>query len=108
MNKCHHKLLIAIAFLFSYISSTYAESVWTLVTDVSELSVGDTVIIVANNANFAMSTEQKADNRGQIAIRKEGMFLNELYHMYIYSFICTDGFVYPVLCYEIIYMKEEL
>lgn len=74
MNKCHHKLLIAIAFLFSYISSTYAESVWTLVTDVSELSVGDTVIIVANNANFAMSTEQKADNRGQIAIRKEGMF----------------------------------
>lgn len=74
MSQSYHRLLIAIAFIFSHISTTYAESVWTLVTDVSELSVGDTVIIVANNANFAMSTEQKADNRGQIAIRKEGMF----------------------------------
>ncbi len=111
MNKCHHKLLIAIAFLFSYISSTYAESVWTLVTDVSELSVGDTVIIVANNANFAMSTEQKADNRGQIAIRKEGMFCsvetasNNTYDIQklilrkgkkdnTYAFYTGDGYLY--------------
>ncbi|MBO5083376.1 MAG: hypothetical protein J6C18_00665 [Bacteroidaceae bacterium] len=111
MNKCHHKLLIAIAFLFSYISSTYAESVWTLVTDVSELSVGDTVIIVANNANFAMSTEQKADNRGQIAIRKEGIFCsvetasNNTYDIQklilrkgkkdnTYAFYTGDGYLY--------------
>lgn len=74
MSQSYHRLLIAIAFIFSHISTTYAEPVWALVTDVSELSVGDTVIIVANNANFAMSTEQKTNNRGQIAIKKEGIF----------------------------------
>ena len=77
MNKCHHKLLIAIAFLFSYISSTYAESVWTLVTDVSELEVGDQVIITARNYNYAIGTEADPTNNIRlqaILIEKQGKF----------------------------------
>ncbi|MBQ9762246.1 MAG: endonuclease, partial [Oscillospiraceae bacterium] len=42
----------------------------TLVTDASALSAGDQVIIVAADYDFAMSTEQKTNNRGQSAITK--------------------------------------
>lgn len=111
MSQSYHRLLIAIAFIFSHICTTYAEPVWTLVTDVSELSVGDTVIIVANNANFAMSTEQKTNNRGQIAIKKEGIFCsvetasNNTYDIQklilrkgkkdnTYAFYTGDGYLY--------------
>lgn len=111
MSQSYHRLLIAIAFIFSHINTTYAEPVWTLVTDVSELSVGDTVIIVANNANFAMSTEQKTNNRGQIAIKKEGIFCsvetasNNTYDIQklilrkgkkdnTYAFYTGDGYLY--------------
>lgn len=111
MSQSYHRLLIAIAFIFSHISTTYAEPVWALVTDVSELEVGDTVIIVANNANFAMSTEQKTNNRGQIAIKKEGIFCsvetasNNTYDIQklilrkgkkdnTYAFYTGDGYLY--------------
>ncbi len=43
---------------------------WELVTDASDLAVGDEVIIVAAESDFAMSTNQKTSNRGQVAVTK--------------------------------------
>ena len=42
----------------------------TLVTDVSDLAVGDKVVIVAAESNAALSTNQKSNNRGQTGITK--------------------------------------
>lgn len=46
------------------------ESTWTLVTDESTLAVGDQVVIVAKDYDYALSTEQKSNNRGQAAVTK--------------------------------------
>lgn len=43
---------------------------WNLVTNVAGLAVGDEVVIVAKEFNFAMSTTQNNNNRGQVAITK--------------------------------------
>ena len=43
---------------------------WTLVTDASTLAAGDQIVIVAKDYNYAMSTTQNKNNRGQIAITK--------------------------------------
>ena len=48
------------------------EPTWTLVTDVNNLQVGDQIIIVAKDYNYALSTTQNTNNRGQIAITKDG------------------------------------
>ena len=45
---------------------------YQLVTDVNDLQVGDYVIIAAKSANYALSTDQKTNNRGQCAITKTG------------------------------------
>ena len=42
----------------------------TLVTDVSSLSAGDRVVIVAATHDFALSTNQKTNNRGAVAVTK--------------------------------------
>lgn len=42
----------------------------TLLTNVNDLSVGDSVAIVSATANYALSTTQNANNRGQTAITK--------------------------------------
>ena len=44
----------------------------TLVTDVSTLAAGDQVVIVAAGNDFALSTNQKTNNRGQVAVTKSG------------------------------------
>ena len=44
----------------------------TLVTDVAELEVGDQIVIVASGYDVALSTEQKENNRGQVAVSKNG------------------------------------
>lgn len=49
-----------------------ADFAYQLVTDVNDLQVGDYVIIAAKSANYALSTEQKTNNRGQCAITKTG------------------------------------
>lgn len=46
------------------------EPKWTLVKDVSELEVDDQIIIAASASNYAMSTTQNSNNRGQEAITK--------------------------------------
>ena len=47
-----------------------SEPKWTLVKNVSELAVGDQIIIAASGSNFAISTTQNSNNRGQEAITK--------------------------------------
>lgn len=43
---------------------------WNLVTDASTLAVGDVVVIAASDYDFAISTTQNSNNRGQTAITK--------------------------------------
>lgn len=43
---------------------------WELVTDASTLKAGDRVVIAAKDYNYAMSTDQKSNNRGQTSITK--------------------------------------
>ena len=45
---------------------------WTLVTDASTIKEGDQIVIAAANSNYAISTEQKSNNRGQAAVTKDG------------------------------------
>ena len=44
--------------------------VWELVTDVTSLAAGDKVVIVAKDYDFALSTNQGNNNRGQAAVTK--------------------------------------
>ena len=46
------------------------EGAWSLVTDASTLNVGDKIVIVAKDYNYAMSTVQGGNNRAQVAITK--------------------------------------
>ena len=45
---------------------------WTLVTDASSLAVGDKIVIAAKDYNYAISTTQNSNNRGQASITKNG------------------------------------
>ena len=47
-----------------------AGSTATLVTDAASLKAGDQIIIVASGSDFALSTNQKSNNRGQAAVTK--------------------------------------
>lgn len=48
------------------------EPAWTLVTDASTLTAGDQVVIVAKESNYALSTTQNGNNRGQASVVKSG------------------------------------
>ncbi len=48
------------------------ECTWELVTDASTLKVGDEIVIAAKDYNYALSTTQNDNNRGQAAIIKDG------------------------------------
>lgn len=52
--------------------SAPVEGGWTLVTDVSDLKPGDQIIIVSKNSAYALSTNQKDNNRGQASVSKDG------------------------------------
>ena len=45
---------------------------WTLVTDASKLQAGDKIVIVAKEYNYALSTTQNNNNRGQASVTKNG------------------------------------
>ena len=49
-----------------------AAAVYTKVTSLDELTVNSQVIIVADGENYAMSTTQNNNNRGQVEITKNG------------------------------------
>lgn len=46
--------------------------IWLLVLDAAELQAGDQVVIAANEADYALSINQRSNNRGQVAITKTG------------------------------------
>ena len=48
------------------------EGTWILVTDASSLKAGDEIIIAAKDYDVALSTTQNNNNRGEIAITKNG------------------------------------
>ena len=45
---------------------------WELVANVNNLNVGDNIVIVATDSNYALSTTQNNNNRGQASVEKEG------------------------------------
>ena len=57
------------------VKTTETKEAWELVTDASKLQIGDTIIIVAKDYNYALSTTQNSNNRGQIAITKDGSYV---------------------------------
>lgn len=58
---------------------------WGLVKDA--LTVGDKVVIAAAGSNVAMSTEQKANNRGQIDITKSGSSLTAVTDVQVFEVV---------------------
>ena len=48
------------------------EPAWNLVTNVSDLQIGDKIIIAASGFNNALSTTQNSNNRGKTTITKSG------------------------------------
>ena len=53
------------------------ECIWELVTDASSLAAGDEIVIAAKDYNYALSTTQNNNNRGQAAITKSGSTISE-------------------------------
>lgn len=53
-------------------SGDAGDCTWELVTDASDLKVGDEIVIAAKDYNYAISTTQNNNNRGQAAIIKSG------------------------------------
>lgn len=49
------------------VNVTLCES-WQLVTDASELAVGDRIVITNRTSNYALSTTQNSNNRGRVGI----------------------------------------
>ena len=45
---------------------------WTLVKNVNDLAAGDQVVIAASSYNYALSTTQNSNNRGQAVVTKNG------------------------------------
>lgn len=62
--------LLAVLCLLSGISVMRGETTWNLVTDVTNLNSGDQIIIASATEDFALSTTQNANNRGQAEIVK--------------------------------------
>ena len=50
---------------------TTDQAIWKLVTDKSQVSVGDKIVIAATNYKYALSTTQNDANRGQAEIDKK-------------------------------------
>ena len=48
------------------------EGTWTLVTNAANLKAGDRIVIAAAEYDFALSTTQNTNNRGQAAVTKDG------------------------------------
>lgn len=51
---------------------THKSDAATLVTSVADIAVGDQVVIVASGYNYALSTTQNENNRGSVAVTKDG------------------------------------
>ena len=61
---------------YAVFSNASDDGDWTLVEDASSLSVGDTIIIAAQDYSKAMSTTQNTNNRGVADVTKNGSTLS--------------------------------
>ncbi len=52
--------------------STTSSGTYTKVTSLSQLSAGDKVVFVASDYSYAMSTNQKTNNRARVSVTKSG------------------------------------
>lgn len=77
----------------------------TLVKDATDLAVGDQVVIVASDYNYALSTNQKSSNRGAVEVEKNESSItmnNEVQTLTLksglnsgtFSFYTGDGYLY--------------
>lgn len=67
------KSILAVALVMVFAANqTFAEKGWQRVTHETTLAAGDTIIIAAANFDFAISTNQKNNNRDAAAITKSG------------------------------------
>ncbi|MCQ2272631.1 MAG: chitobiase/beta-hexosaminidase C-terminal domain-containing protein [Bacteroidales bacterium] len=67
------KSILAVALVMVFAANqTFAEKGWQRVTHETTLAAGDTIIIAAANFNYAISTNQKNNNRDAAAITKTG------------------------------------
>ena len=55
-----------------YTMSVGGSSDWTMITNAADLTADMQVVIVAANANYALSTNQKSNNRGAAGVTKSG------------------------------------
>lgn len=55
--------------------SSSSDYIWTRMTDSSQLSVGTKVVIATETSSYAMSTNQKTNNRGYDTVTKTGSTL---------------------------------
>ena len=66
-------VLLSVVLPFCVFPATAAgEQTATLVTNASSLKAGDKIILVASDYDYAMSTTQNSNNRGQAAVTKSG------------------------------------
>lgn len=65
-------LCLAMVLSFAVMAFAQEEQTFVKVTDVSELAVGDQVIIVADEEALALGTTQNNNNRAAVAITKNG------------------------------------
>lgn len=71
-NRC---MRLSLTFFFCCVLGlglSWGQTTYTRVTSVNDLSVGDKIIIAANEYNYAISTTQNTNNRGQASITKTG------------------------------------
>lgn len=60
------------SYTYTYVTESDAEPSWQLVNDASSLKAGDKIVIVASDYDYALSTNQKSNNRGQASVVKSG------------------------------------
>ena len=93
------------------------EGLWLLVTDASDLAAGDQIVVAASEADVALSTNQKSNNRGQVAVTKNGnsLVINEEVQVITleagtktgtYAFNVSDGYLYAASS-ESNYLRTE-
>ena len=63
-------LFVVLALSLFSVSAFAEDGVWTLVSDASKLAIGDKIVIAATDYDYAISTTQNSNNRGQAAITK--------------------------------------
>lgn len=93
------------------------EGLWLLVADASDLVAGDQIVVAASEANVALSTNQKSNNRGQVDVTKNGnsLVINDDVQVITleagtkagtYAFNVGDGYLYAASS-ESNYLRTE-